>query len=164
MTNFLDELLLEVEQKEKSEQLAYYDLALIEIKSLTQQIEDIFSQADKEAEIIKSWALTKTSKLQDRISLLEQKLEQFIRAENLKSLPLPNGILKIRKSPDRIEITDLDTFLSKANNDMLTVIPEQIKPDLNKIKSFIKMNGKIPAGINLISGEDKFSITLNKEN
>ncbi|MBZ0184480.1 MAG: host-nuclease inhibitor Gam family protein [Melioribacteraceae bacterium] len=164
MKNFLDELLEEVEHKEKTEQLAYYDLALIEIKELTKQIEVIFTQADKEAEIIKSWALSKASKLQDRITFIEQKLESYIRAEELKTLSLPNGTLKLRKNPDKVEITDMDVFLSKANKDMLTIIPEQLKPDLNKIKTYIKMKGEIPVGVNIISGEETFSIKLNKEN
>lgn len=164
MKNFLDELLEEVEHKEKTEQLAYYDLALIEIKELTKQIEVIFTQADKEAEIIKSWALSKASKLQDRVTFIEQKLESYIRAEELKTVSLPNGTLKLRKNPDKVEITDMDVFLSKANKDMLTIIPEQLKPDLNKIKTYIKMKGEIPAGVNIIAGEETFSIKLNKEN
>ena len=45
MKNFLDELLEEVESKEKSERLAYYDLAIKEITELEIEIADIFSQS-----------------------------------------------------------------------------------------------------------------------
>ena len=41
----------------------------------------------------------------------------------------------MHKKPDRVEIEDLDLFLKKAKPEMLTIIPEQVKPDMNKIKN-----------------------------
>lgn len=163
MKNFLDELLEEVESKEKSEQLAYYDLALKEISALQTEISSIFSQSDREVEIIKSWALTKASKLQERVDFLSLKLESFIRSEGKKTIELPRGTLKLRKSPDRAEITNLSLFLESATSELLTVIPEQVKPDLIKIKAFIKLSGRIPRGVTITEGKEEFTYKLTKE-
>jgi hypothetical protein len=63
--------------------------------------------------------------------------------------------------PDKVEITDLNTFIENATSQLITVVPESIKPDLTKIKAFIKMTTKIPAGVNLIEGREEFKLTLN---
>ena len=88
--------------------------------------------------MIKNWALTKNSKLQNRIDWLAIKLEAFIREQKEKTIELPNGVLKMHKKPDKVEITDLDVFLKHARSELLTIVPEQVKPDLNKIKAWMK--------------------------
>lgn len=82
------------------------------------------------------------------------------RKEGKKKIDLPHGILKIRKSPDMVEITDMELFLSSAKGEMLNVIPEQVKPDLNKIKAFIKMSGKVPEGVSIKEGTKEFKLTF----
>jgi hypothetical protein len=68
----------------------------------------------------------------------------------------------MHKKPDKIEVEDLELFLKKAKPEMLTVIPEQVKPNLNKIKSYIKTK-PVPKGIKLIEGKEEFSYKLNGE-
>ncbi|MEO8231490.1 MAG: host-nuclease inhibitor Gam family protein [Ignavibacteriota bacterium] len=158
--NFLDELLLEAEQKEIKQTAAYYDLILIEIGKLQSEIESNFAEAEKEIEIIKEWSLIKNSKLQDKIEFLSRKLEAFIIEEGKKTIELPNGDLKFHKKPDKVEITDLNEFLKSATVDMIKTQPEEIKPDLNKIKAYIKEKGRIPKGITVIEGKEEFSYKL----
>ena len=55
----------------------------------------------------------------------------------------------MHKKPDKVEIEDIDLFLKKAKPEMLTVVPEQVKPDLNKIKNYIKSK-PVPPGIKVI--------------
>jgi translation initiation factor 2 alpha subunit (eIF-2alpha) len=62
--------------------------------------------------------------------------------------------------PDKVEITDMQMFLAKANDQMLTVVPETVRPDLTKIKAFIKMTTKIPEGVTLIEDTEQFKLTL----
>ena len=50
----------------------------------------------------------------------------------------------MHKKPDKVEIENLELFLSKSKPEMLTVIPEQVKPDLNKIKNYIKSKCNAP--------------------
>ena len=101
--------------------------------------------------------------LQERINLIEKQLEQFARSSDKKTIDLLNGILKVRKSPDKAEVVDLELFLSKANADLVTVIPEQIKPNLKNIKNFIKMTTKVPDGVRVIEGKEEFSYTIKSE-
>ena len=152
-----------VEAGEQKLLRAHYDLLLLEISKLQQQIADNFSNIEKEIEILNSWTLQKNSKLQERISLFERKLEAFIREEGLKTVELPNGTLKLHKKPDKAEVTDIDLFLKHAKQELLTVIPEQVKPNINKIKSFIKLRKVIPEGITVIEGKEEFSYKLNNQ-
>ena len=163
MKNFLDELLEEVEQKEDQQTEVFIDLLLLRIKSLQEEIADNFSNADKEIEIIKNWALSKNTVLQERINLIEKQLEQFARSSDKKTIDLPNGILKIRKSPDKAEVENLELFLSKANAELVSVVPEQIKPNLKNIKNYIKMTTKVPEGVRVIEGKEEFSYVIKTE-
>ena len=88
--------------------------------------------------MINSFTLYKNHQLQERIRWFEMKLEAFIKERQEKTITLPNGTLKMHKKPDKIEIVNLEVFLKNARPEMLTVIPEQVKPDLNKIKAYIK--------------------------
>ena len=69
--NFLDELLAEVEQKEEEQTEAYFDLVLLQIKSFNDKIGKNFSEAEKECEMIKNFALMKNAQLQERVKFLE---------------------------------------------------------------------------------------------
>jgi len=160
--NFLDELLQEAELKEEEQTEAYFDLLLLQIKQLTKQIEYNFSQSEKECSMINSFVLHKNAQLQERIKWLELKLQTFILEKKEKTIALPNGTLKMHKKPDRVEIEDLELFLKKAKPEMLTVIPEQIKPDLNKIKAYIKTK-PFPPGIKILEGKEEFTYKLREE-
>ncbi len=159
--NFLDELLQEAELKEEAQTEAYFDLLLLQIKQLTKQIEYNFSQSEKECSMINTFVLHKNTQLQERIKLLELKLEAFIKERNEKTISLPNGALKMHKKPDKVEIEDLDLFFQSAKPELLTIVPEQIKPNLNAIKSHIKTK-PVPPGIKIIEGRTEFSYTLSK--
>ena len=163
MKNFLDELLEEVELKEDQQTEAYFDLLLLQIKKLQEEIAQNFSNADKEIEIIKNWALSKNSVIQEKINILEKKLEQFIRDSEKKTIDLPNGILKVRKSPDKAEVENLELFLSKATAELVSVVTEQIKPNLKNIKNYIKMTTKVPVGVRVKEGKEEFSYVIKTE-
>src|SRR5674476_416749 len=160
--NFLDELLQEAESKEMYQTEAYYDLILLNIKNLQGQIANNFAEAEKEINLINNWTLSRNSVLNERAQVLERKLEAFIREQKVKTIELPNGTLKMHKKPDKIEIEDLGLFLKHARPEVLTIIPEQVKPDLGKIKAFIKRK-PVPEGIKIIEGKEEFSYKLRKE-
>lgn len=159
-SNFLDELLLEAEAKEEKQTLAYFDLVVMEISKLEDDISQTFSQAEEESSIINNWALKRSSVIEEKISFLKLKLESFIREEGKKTIDLPHGTLKVRKLPDKIEIADMGKFLEHAKSEMISIVPESLKPDLNKIKAYIKNSGRIPNGVNLIEGKEEFKLTI----
>ena len=160
--DFLDELLAEVEIKEVAQTEAYYDLLLMSIRKLQSQIEYNFQEAEKECQMINSFTLNKNAQLQERIRWFEMKLEAFIREKKEKTITLKNGTLKMHKKPDKIEIADLEVFLKNAKPEMLTIVPEQVKPNLNNIKIWVKTK-LIPLGVKLIEGKEEFTYKLNKE-
>lgn len=133
--SFIEQLIAESEQKEKKLEQAHLDLILVEIKKLEEQIEKNFDTAAQEIEIIETWALKRNEKLTKRIEWISRKLELYLKNENLKTLDLPNGIIRIRKQPDKIINVDEELFFRKATDDLLNIIPESVKPNLLKIKA-----------------------------
>jgi phage host-nuclease inhibitor protein Gam len=160
-THFMDDLLAEVEEKERIQSDALCDLTLMEISDLETKIARTFATAEEEQTLIQDFALRRTSKLQERIDFLSRKLESYLRESGQKTITLPHGAIKIRKKPDRIEIDDLQTFLLHASSDMLNTVPEQVKPDITGIKSWIRMTGgKLPPGVRVVEGTESFSYKL----
>jgi len=159
---FLDELLEEAESREEYQTEAYFDLVLLQIKNLQGEIAHNFSEAEREIAYINNFVLRRNMVLDERCKFLERKLELFIRERGVKTIDLPNGILKMHKKPDKIEIENLELFLKHARPEVITVTPEQIKPDLSKIKSFIKTR-PVPAGVRIVEGEIGFSYKLREE-
>jgi Bacteriophage Mu Gam like protein len=156
---FIDEMIREAEEHEDKQTEAFYDLLLLQIKNLNQQIEKNFTEAEKECNIINNWALMKNSQLNERLTFLELKLEAFIKERGEKTIDLPNGTLKYYKKPDKVEITDLELFLKNAKPTLVTVIPESVKPDLNKIKLHIKTH-PTPPGVTVTTGKEEFTYKL----
>lgn len=159
--NFLDELLQEAELREEEQTESFFDLCLLQIKQLTKQIEYNFSEVEKECSMINNFVLHKNTQLQDKIKLLELKLEGFIKERNEKTISLPNGTLKMWKRQDRIEIEDLELFMRHSKPEMLTEVPAYFKPNINFIKNHIKTK-PVPPGIKIIEGRTEFSYTLSK--
>ena len=112
--------------------------------------------------MIRNFVLNKNSQIQERIKWLERKLEAYIREREEKTISLCNGTLKVHKKPDRIEVEDLELFLKNARPEWLTVIPEQVKPNLLAIKNHIKTR-PTPKGVKIIEGQEEFSYKLNNE-
>ena len=160
----IDQLIEEAEEKEKKLEQSHLDLILVEIRKLEEQMEKNFDTAAQEREIIKNWALERNSMLQSRIEWLSRKLELYLREEEVKTLDLPNGIIRIRKQPEKVIIVDEEKFFKKATNALLNIVPETAKPDLLKIKAWIKRTGRVPDGVEVSTSEEKFSYTIKKEN
>ena len=72
-------------------------------------------QQNSEVEIINQWALKKNMVLHERVGLIERKLEAFIREKTGKDDWICRMVhLKMHKKPEKVEISDLNTFLANA--------------------------------------------------
>ncbi|MBI2417425.1 MAG: host-nuclease inhibitor Gam family protein [Ignavibacteriales bacterium] len=160
---FMEDLLAEAEQQDEQRTEAYFDLVLLQIQQMQEQIAFNFGEADKEVAIIKDWALRKNHGLQVKIDFLEKKLEAFIREKGVKTLELAHGTLKMHKKPDKVELQDVNLFLKHATPELLTVKPEEVKPDLAKIKNYLKTHYKPMPGVAIIPGKEEFSYKLNNQ-
>ena len=161
-TNFIDELIRESEERDKKLEQSHLDLILIEIRKLEDEVGKNFDTAAQEREIIKNWALERNSMLSSRIEWLSRKLELYLREEDLKTLDLPNGIISIRKQPEKISVIDEEKFFNAATSNLLSIKPEVAVPDLLKIRSFIKKTGRVPDGVEVSTQEEKFSYTIKR--
>ena len=164
-TNFIDQLIAEAEAKEHDQLYGHYDLICMEISRLQGEIETTFNQAEAERKLITDWALQHNVKRQERVDYLKAKLEVFMREEEKKTIDLPHAVLKFYKKPDKVEVTDLDVFLANAKSNMVTTIPESVKPSLTGIKKIIKMSGgKVPLGVTVLPGTEQLTISFKQSN
>lgn len=162
-SNFIDQMLQEISEKETKMELAHADMVLKEISSLQSGISKILEQAEEEKIIIHEWAIQRSAKLNERAEWLTKKLEAFMNEQeaSIRTIDLAHGQLLRRKQVEKISVDDLNTFLLNPNlSQLTTTTPEVVKPDLNKIKAFYKMTRKIPEGCSLLESSDKFSIKL----
>ena len=160
--SFIDQLIEDAEKRDKKLEQSLLDLILIEIRKLEDSIEKNFDTAAQEREIIKNWALERNSMLSSRIEWLSRKLELYLREEELKTLDLPNGIIRIRKQPEKISVIDEERFFNAATSNLLSIKPEVAVPDLLKIKAWIKRTGRVPDGVEVSTQEEKFSYTIKR--
>ncbi|MCB2203456.1 host-nuclease inhibitor Gam family protein [bacterium] len=167
MTSFIDELIEEQENHDAAQTEAHADLLLLEISNLQQSIADTFTTAEEEQTLIQKWALSRTTKMQDRIDRISQYLETFMterhESSGEKTLNLAHGTLRIRKSREKVEITDLGEFLKHARPEMLRTQPESSAPDMAGIRSWMKMSGKVPPGVEVTPGKNEFSIKIEEQ-
>jgi len=141
--------------------LAVADLTIMQIQSLKLDVAHLTQEAEKEIQIIREWQDRQLLPILKEVEYLERKLHDFITLKDAKTIELAHGVLKLHKKPDRVEIADMDLFLKSATPEMITIVPEQIKPDLNKIKAFIKSQ-YIPEGVEIIPGEREFSYKIKE--
>ena len=83
--NFLDELIKNAEDKEEQQTEAYFDLLLLSIKTLNQQIAYNFHEAEKECSMINNFVLHKNTQLQERIKWLELKARSIYQGKRRKN-------------------------------------------------------------------------------
>jgi hypothetical protein len=162
-TNFIDDLLLEVEEKEKQLELTHVDLILKEICTLNSDIARILAQAEEEKQLIQEWAIKRSAKLNERVEWLSKKCELFMYLQDpsVRTIDLAHGQLLRRKQVEKIVVEDLEQFLLNSNlSELTTTSPEVIKADIAKIKAYYKMTKKIPLGTSLVESSDKFLIKL----
>ncbi len=54
--------------------------------------------------------------------------------------------------------------LRRRQTVLLNIIPESAKPDLLKIRSWIKKTGRVPEGVEVQSQDESFSYTIKRNN
>jgi hypothetical protein len=170
MTNFLDELLAEVEEKEQHKKLELdalkCDQLLMAVAKLESQMDDVNKLANDEIKLVEQYRQTEVERLEKKRSWLLFNLEGFWRqqseATGEKTLRLPHGSLALRKGRDKVEIENMAIFLKIApRNGWLRTTPEKHEPDLQAIAAHIKATGEIPIGTKLIPGGINFSYQIN---
>ena len=140
-----------IESEERAEEhlrtLAYWQAEAARIKD----------HADREVDKIEKWREAENEKIQRKIDWHEQGLRGFLWQSGAKTISLINGKLKRIKGRDRVEIPDVDAFVSQAPGEFLNV---KTIPDKTSVMAHIKETGEIPDGVDLVTGEDSFKVSL----
>lgn len=160
--NFIDELLAEAEIADAKHLIEVNklraDQLLMAISLLEGRSEEINTMVDAEVALFEEYRTVEISKLDKKISWLAWNLEQYMKGTGEKSLALPHGDLKMRKGRDKIEITDMPTFLKVAGQKgLLRSIPESYEPDLRALTEYAKYSGVTSPGCSLIPASTKFT-------
>lgn len=170
--NFLDELLAEVEQKQAVHKLEMDRLKADQLLQLAEKLEGeiaaVNKLADDEVSLIEQYRQSETTRVQRKLNWIVFQLDGFARSlaesEDIKTIRLPRGILKLRQGRDRCEISDESAFMKVAGRlGLLRTVPAESKPDLAGILSYIKRTGgDLPAGVTFIPGQQRFSYSLTR--
>jgi len=161
-----------LEEAERQEQLNLQmmnrrraDQILQLIRKLEVEADNVNSLSDEEVQLIEEFRTRQLSKIQKKIDWFVLNLSGFMNTqEGIKTLELPHGILKKRKSRERVEVTDLEKFLPEGIKfQLLRTVPEEHTPNALALLNYIKSTGSIPSGVTFIASEDRFSFTTLKK-
>jgi hypothetical protein len=160
--DFIEELLAEAEVADAKQLIEVNkqraDQLLMAISLLEGRSEEINIMVDAEVALFEEYRSVEISKLDKKITWLAWNLEQYMKGTGEKSLALPHGDLKLRKGRDKIEITDMPTFLKVAGQKgLLRAIPESYEPDMRALTEYAKYSGVTPPGCSLIPASTKFT-------
>ena len=176
MVSFIEELLVEAEQKEKIENIEFNkvqaDQALAAVSKIEYAMSEVNKLADEEIKLIEQYRASELARNEKKLSWLVFNLEAFMRrhkdATEEKSLRLPHGTLTLRKGREKVEVENMEEFLKIAPRyNLLRTTPEEHAPDLKAIAAYIAMSSKIPPGVKVTPATINFSYqttTLGESN
>jgi hypothetical protein len=161
---FIDELLLEAEKRDAQERIEMdrlrADQLLSAIAVLEGEMSKVNDLVEKEQKLLEEYRSKELARLDKKRGWLEFNLDGFMRSTGEKTLSLPHGVLKLRKSRDKVAIVDQDQFLEAGKRlGLVRMVPEQLTPDILAILHHVKTTGEIPNGVEYIAGDTKFSYT-----
>jgi len=166
--DFIEELLQQAEQADEARKIEMHtlraDQILAAIAKLEESMYDVNQLCDNELKLIEEYRSSELARLDKQRSWFVFNLDGFMRSTGEKTLRLPHGILKLRKGRDKVAITALDQFLAVGSKlGLVRTVPEEIAPDLQAIVNHIRNTKEIPAGVEFISGDTKFSYTTTSK-
>jgi len=141
------------------------DQALTVIASIEEKVSEIEQIAEQEINIITSWKESELVKLQKKESWLSFQLEQFLRTTGESTLNLAHGVIKVRKSRDKVTVVDEEKFLPVGQRlGLVRRIDAKDEPDLNAIRAYLKLHGnRPPSGVTVTPGQPTFSYSTLKK-
>jgi hypothetical protein len=162
--DFIEEILQEAERADKEKKIEIdrlrADQILAAIAKLEAGMAEVNDLCEKELKLVEEYRANELARLDKKRSWLVFNLEGFMRASGEKTVRLPHGSLKLRKGRDKAAVVALDEFLKVGPQlGLVRTVPEELAPDLQAIINHIKSTGEIPAGVEFIAADVKFSYT-----
>jgi hypothetical protein len=167
--DFLAELLRESDEAEATKRIEMdklrADQLLSAVAVIESQMTDVNELVEKEMKLLEEYRANELSRLDKKRAWLLFNLEGYARSSGEKTIRLPHGVLKLRKGRDKVVVVAMEEFLKVAGKlGLVRKVPESIEPDSQAILEQIKTSGEIPAGVEFIPAEVKFSCTINGDN
>lgn len=169
MTNFMTELLEEVEEKEQQRKLELdklkADQALMAVAKLESQMAEANKLCNDEIALIENYRKNELERLEKKRSWILFNVEGWTRqhceSTGEKTIRIPHGSLSLRKGRDRIEIQDMTVFLKvAAKHGFLRTTPAKDEPDLKAIYAHYTKTGEIVSGTKVIPATTSFTYQL----
>jgi hypothetical protein len=160
--DFIEELLQQAETAEAQRTIEVNRLRADQILAAIGTLEEGMAEAnelcDKELKLIEEYRANELSRLDKKRGWLVFQLESWARSTGEKTIRLIHGTCKLRKGRDKVAVVALDEFLKIGSNlKLVRSVPEQVTPDIQAIINHIKTTGEIPAGVQFIAAEVRFS-------
>ncbi len=164
--DFIQELLLQAEEADKEKAIQVdslrADQLLGAIAVLENQMTDVNELVNKENRLLEEYRSNELARLEKKLSWLAFNLDGFMRSTGQKTFRLPHGVLKLRKGKDRVAVVAIEQFLKIGQKlGLVKKVPESVTPDLQAILHHVHTTGEVLPGIQVISGEVKFSYSTN---
>ena len=166
---WLTELLELAAQKEERARIEMSkvraDQALAVIASIEEKASEIEQIAEEEIKLITNWKESELVKLRKKESWLSFQLEQFLYTTGESTLNLAHGVIKVRKSRDKVTVVDEEKFLPVGQKlGLVRRIDAKDEPDLNAIRAYLKLHGnRPPSGVIVTPGQPTFSYSTLKK-
>jgi phage host-nuclease inhibitor protein Gam len=141
------------------------DQALTVIASIEEKAAEIEQIAEEEIKLITAWKESELEKLRKKESWLSFQLEQYMRTTGENTLNLAHGVIKVRKSRDKVTVVDEEKFLPVGQKlGLVRRIDAKDEPDLNAIRAYLKLHGnRPPIGVTVTPGQPTFSYSTIKK-
>jgi hypothetical protein len=166
---WLTELLEQAERNEEKHRIdmskVRADQALTVIASIEAKAAEIEQIAEEEIKLITDWKESELVKLQKKESWLSFQLEQFLRTTGESTLNLAHGVIKVRKSKDKVTVVDEAKFLPVGRKlGLVRSIDAKEEPDLLAIRAYLKLHGNRPPSYVIVTpGQPTFSYSTLKK-
>ena len=166
---WLSELLEQAERNEVKQRIEMSkiraDQALTVIASIEEKAAEIEQIAEEEIKLITAWKESELEKLRKKESWLSFQLEQYMRTTGENTLNLAHGVIKVRKSRDKVTVVDEEKFLPVGQRlGLVRRIDAKDEPDLNAIRAYLKLHGnRPPIGVTVTPGQPTFSYSTIKK-
>ena len=115
------------------------------------------THAQTQSDRIALWLEREQERINRRIAWHESALQGFLWQTGKKSVRLIHGAIRRIKGREKVEILDEEAFLSHAASDLVRVRTQR-QPDKKAIIAHIRQTGEIPAGTDLVCGDDTIHI------
>ncbi len=139
--------------------------ALRKLARLNAQLEAVEEQARRERERIATWVADVSGPLNRQRVFFESLLEGFHREQlsadpNRRTIKLPAGTLKIRKTPASVELDDnfVEWAQKRERDDLLRV---KVEPNKAAIREAVLKDGEAISVVTIVAGELRFSVEVS---